>query len=370
LTWSIVNTAGTDFDKFTIDPNTGVLAFISAPSFESPNDVGGQDNDNKYVVDIQVSDGVLTDTQTIEVQVTNVTVNATDDIVRTGSEITVVPEWALLHNDTSSVGNILDITATGSVSDLSDASLGIIPGSVTIINNDADGGSFVYTASDGIETDTATATVETGATPMTGDNDDEILVGTPAAETINGGGGNDILIGGGGADTLIGGNGDDVLVYAPGVSFITGGSNLNANVLAANNRGDILSVSGTVDFTSLPDVFEDIETISMLAKDGSAGNSTITLDVTDVLDLADSAIAAFASSSGFASKQAIRIDGTSGDVVNLGPDPGTWLLATGATGVPNGYTAYSHVTSGLLANTNEDAYLFIQTGITVHGVGT
>jgi hypothetical protein len=205
---------------------------------------------------------------------------------------------------------------------------------------------------------------------MTGDNNDEILVGTSAAETIDGGGGNDILIGGGGADTLIGGNGDDVLVYAPGVSFINGGTSGPVDLRAADNRGDVLSVEGTVDFTSLGDVFQDIETISMLAKDGSNGNSTITLDITDVLDLADSAIAAFASSGGFATKQAIRIDGTSGDVVNLGPDPGTWLLATGATGVPDGYTAYSHVTSGSLANTNEDAYLFIQTGITVHGVGT
>jgi Ca2+-binding RTX toxin-like protein len=296
-------------------------------------------------------------------------VNATDDIVRTGSAITVVPEWALLHNDTSSVGHILDITATGSISDLSDASLGIIPGSVTITNNDADGGSFVYTASDGIETHTATVTVETGVAPMVGDNDDEILVGTSAAETINGGGGNDILIGGGGADTLIGGNGDDVLVYAPGVSSINGGTDGLVDLRAQDNRGDVLSVAGTVDFPSLGDVFQDIETISMLAKDGSNGNSTITLDIAVVLDLADSAIAAFASN-GFASQKAIRIDGTSGDVVNLGPDPGTWLLATGATGVPDGYTAYSHVTSGSLANTNEDAYLFIQTGITVHGVGT
>jgi hypothetical protein len=117
-------------------------------------------------------------------------------------------------------------------------------------------------------------------------------------------------------------------------------------------------------------VFEDIETISMLAKDGSAGNSTITLNITDVLDMAGSGIADFAGSNSFASRSAIRIDGTSGDVVNLGPDPGTWLLATGANGVPNGYTAYSHVTSGSVASANEDAYLFIQTGITVHGVGT
>ena len=294
LTYSIVNTAGTDFNKFTIDPNTGALAFISAPSFESPNDVGGNDNDNKYVVDIQVSDGELTDTQTIEVEVTNVTVNAIDDIVRTGSSITVVPEWAFLHNDISSaVGKILDITVTGSVSDLSDASLGINPGSVTITDNDADGGSFVYTASDGIETDTATVSVEIDVGPMAGDNNDEILVGTSAAETIDGGGGNNILIGGGGADTLIGGTGEDVIVYAAGVSFISGGHG-QVDLRAQDSRGDVLSVEGTVDFTSLGDVFEDIETISMLAKDGSNGNSTITLDITDVLDLADSGFVAFA----------------------------------------------------------------------------
>ena len=210
---------------------------------------------------------------------------------------------------------------------------------------------------------------------MAGEFRDEILVGTSAAETIDGDAGNDILIGGGGADTLIGGVGDDVLVYAAGVSSITGGSNLDFNLLPLGNRGDVLSVSGTVDFTSLDDVFADIETISMLAKDGSAGNSTITLDITDVLDLAVTGKAqpggtAQPDGSIFDSRDAIRIDGTSGDVVNLGPDSGTWLLATGATGVPDGYTAYSHVTSGLVASANEDAYLFIQTGITVNGVGT
>jgi hypothetical protein len=202
---------------------------------------------------------------------------------------------------------------------------------------------------------------------MTGDVGDEILVGTSAAEIIDGGAGNDILIGGGGADTLIGGSGDDLLVYAPGVSSITGGAQLDFNLLPLDNRGDILSVGGTVDFTSLGNVFQDIETISMLAKDGSAGNSTITLNVTDVLDMADSGIAEF--SQDFESRGAIRIDGTAGDVVNLGPDPGTWLQATGVTGVPDGYTAYSHVTAGSVASANEDAYLFVMTGIAVNGVG-
>ena len=61
-------------------------------------------------------------TQSIDGTVTDVTVMATNDLVRTAvngpGSTTVVPEWALLHDDTSSVGKILDITATGSVSDL------------------------------------------------------------------------------------------------------------------------------------------------------------------------------------------------------------------------------------------------------------
>ena len=112
-------------------------------------------------------------TQSIDGTVTDVTVTATNDLVRTAvngpGSTTVVPEWAFLHDDTSAAGKILDITVTGSVSDLSDASLGINPGSVTIVNNDVDGGSFVYTASDGIETDTATVSVEIDAAPMAGE---------------------------------------------------------------------------------------------------------------------------------------------------------------------------------------------------------
>ena len=106
----------------------------------------------------------------------------------------------------------------------------------------------------------------------------------------------------------------------------------------------------------------------MLARDGSAGNSTITLNIADVLDMADSGNAN-PGGDGFGAADALRIDGSAGDVVNLGPDAGTWLLATGATGTPTGYVAYSHVTSGSVASVNEDAYLFVATGVTVNGVG-
>ena len=224
LTYSILTTAGTDFDKFAIDPDTGVLSFITAPDFENPTDVGGTNNNNNYVVDVQVSDGQATDTQTIDVTVTDVGVansDASNDIVRTAASgagsITVVPEWALLYDDLG----LFDVTATGSVSDLTSASLLTNPGSVTIVNNDTDGGSFTYTATGGDESDTAGVSVEIDTGDMSGSGSDEILIGTAAAQTIDGNGGEDILIGGAG-DTLIGGSGDDVIVYAAGLASVNG----------------------------------------------------------------------------------------------------------------------------------------------------
>ncbi|MGE0473425.1 MAG: choice-of-anchor Q domain-containing protein, partial [Nitrospirales bacterium] len=67
LTYSIIG--GADAAKFTIDPATGALRFITPPNIQSPSDVGA---DNVYDVTVQVSDGALTDTQAIAVTVTNV----------------------------------------------------------------------------------------------------------------------------------------------------------------------------------------------------------------------------------------------------------------------------------------------------------
>ena len=46
--------------KFTIDPLTGVLSFIVAPNFKAPNDIGGDNGDNVYEFEIQVTDGQRT----------------------------------------------------------------------------------------------------------------------------------------------------------------------------------------------------------------------------------------------------------------------------------------------------------------------
>ncbi|NKB55076.1 MAG: hypothetical protein GKS00_01960 [Alphaproteobacteria bacterium] len=66
LTYSIEG--GADRLRFTIDENTGALAFIETPDFENPRDTDG---DNVYSVMVQVSDGLRHDRQTITVTVTD-----------------------------------------------------------------------------------------------------------------------------------------------------------------------------------------------------------------------------------------------------------------------------------------------------------
>ncbi len=67
LTYSIVG--GADQALFTINPTTGALTFNTAPNFEAPGDVGGN---NVYDVTVQVTDGNGgTDTQAMAITVTN-----------------------------------------------------------------------------------------------------------------------------------------------------------------------------------------------------------------------------------------------------------------------------------------------------------
>jgi hypothetical protein len=67
LTYAIAG--GADASAFVIDSATGALAFAASPNFAAPTDSG---HDNSYVVQVRASDGVLTDTQTITVNVADV----------------------------------------------------------------------------------------------------------------------------------------------------------------------------------------------------------------------------------------------------------------------------------------------------------
>lgn len=67
VTYSI--SGGADAGLFSINASTGDLRFVTAPNFESPQDVGA---DKAYEVIVTASDGSLTDSQTLTVGVTDV----------------------------------------------------------------------------------------------------------------------------------------------------------------------------------------------------------------------------------------------------------------------------------------------------------
>ena len=67
LTYSIIG--GADLSKFEVNATTGALTFLTAPHFEAPTDA---DHINTYIVQVGVSDGTLSDMQTIIVTVTDV----------------------------------------------------------------------------------------------------------------------------------------------------------------------------------------------------------------------------------------------------------------------------------------------------------
>jgi Ca2+-binding RTX toxin-like protein len=72
VTFSIVG--GADKAKFTIDANSGILSFISAPDYENPTDVGPN---NVYDVIVQASDGTFSSyVQQVAVTVADVFENA------------------------------------------------------------------------------------------------------------------------------------------------------------------------------------------------------------------------------------------------------------------------------------------------------
>jgi hypothetical protein len=66
VTYSI--SGGNDSTRFTINPSTGVVSFITAPNFEAPHDA---DHNNSYMIHVRASDGALYSTQLLFIYVTN-----------------------------------------------------------------------------------------------------------------------------------------------------------------------------------------------------------------------------------------------------------------------------------------------------------
>ena len=68
----IYSISGTDAARFTINATTGALSFKVAPDYEAPTDA---DLNNTYVLQVAVTDGTLSATQALTVQVTNIAEN-------------------------------------------------------------------------------------------------------------------------------------------------------------------------------------------------------------------------------------------------------------------------------------------------------
>ena len=140
-----------------------IQAVTYANTSQNPNPVPGA---SPRVIEVSVYDGQSES----NVATTSVTVNAVNDApdaindsivtnIAGGSPI-VVPEWMLLAND-ADPDSALDITAIGSPNGLGSVSLVTTPGAVTVTHTVVPGGSFIYTASDGTLTDTASVAVTT-----------------------------------------------------------------------------------------------------------------------------------------------------------------------------------------------------------------
>src|SRR4029453_11329222 len=179
-----------------------------------------------------------------------------------------------------------------------------------------------------------------------GDGNDS-LVGGVGNDILIGGDGNDTLDAGTGKDFLFGGGGNDVIILRDSVNFghVDGGLAPSAD-LAGTNRADVLAFNGTLDLTTLAnDRIVGIETISMKDSEGGAGNDKLPLNASDVIGVGTGHFNPTGSldPSGptnfgtLADKNTIKVDGDSGDALDL--NGGGWFSAGAASahGGPTGY---------------------------------
>jgi VCBS repeat-containing protein len=246
---------GTDAAKFTINASTGALAFISAPNFEAPTDSGGN---NVYDVIVKVSDGSLTDTQSIAVTVTDVlnetivggsgndvligangddtfdiSAGGSDSVSAGGGNDTIVAGSAMTSADTIDGGSGSDtLNLSGTYTNLTFGAstmtgvenIVLTAGSdYNLITNNATVLSGLSLAINGAalgagNTLTVNASAESDTTAI------YVLTGGSGNDSLTAGAGNDTLTGGAGNDTLIGGTGNDILTGGAGQDTLTGGA--------------------------------------------------------------------------------------------------------------------------------------------------
>ncbi|MDP2241249.1 MAG: Ig-like domain-containing protein [Burkholderiales bacterium] len=349
---------GADALKFAINASSGVLSFVTPPSFATPTDAGG---DSIYDVTVQVSDGTNTDTQAIAVTVTAVNDNipaftsaATANVVENSTAVLTVTAT----DADPSATQAYSITGGADAAKFAiDASTGVLTFAVAPdfeVPTDS-GTDNIYDVtvqvSDGIHTDTQAIAVTvtdvdeipptlSGSTPA--DNVTAVAVGSNIvltfSENVAAGTGNIVISDG--ADTRTIAVGDAQVVISGNTVTINPTLDLNANTTyyVQIASGVITDVAGN-------------------AYAGIADTTTLNFDTTDTFAAAPSAPDLDAASDfGFSNTDDITnvttptLTGTgaeAGATVTLYDTGGATVLGTG---VADGAGAWSITSSVLLAD--------------------
>jgi VCBS repeat-containing protein len=210
---------GDDAELFVLDGH--ILRFAAAPDFEAPLD---RDGDNIYNVAVAVSDGSLTDKQTLMISVSDALGNTVvgtkkADAIDPGNKIGLLgatDEADLIKgrggkdtidgaggDDTLQGGAKADVLDGGAGFDIADYS-----DKTTSVMLTLNGAHQVRARVGGVSEDKV-SNIEGAIGGRAGDK----LTGDGGANLLNGGGGNDLLSGRKGDDTLTGGKGDDRFVF-------------------------------------------------------------------------------------------------------------------------------------------------------------
>jgi Ca2+-binding RTX toxin-like protein len=247
---------GVDAALFTIDQNTGALAFIDAPDFENPADANGN---NVYEVVVEASDGVNSDAQVLSVTVLDVNEGGGVTIIGSSNNDTISPTQTNPNLRTTAFNDtIFGFAGTDSIdggggADYMEGGADNDTYSVDTFSDDGNSGNddlVIEFTGGGVDFVNASvsyilpAEVEnltlTGTANING-------IGNALANTINGnlfdnvisgGDGNDVLRGHAGSDTLRGENGNDNLYGGNGADFLFGGANID--VLEGGELDDYL----------------------------------------------------------------------------------------------------------------------------------
>ena len=149
-----------------------------------------------------------------------------DDYVVTNQTSILIPDWALLYNDTGPGSGSQAITFVGSAASGDTVTH---PSDVLYTDGNTNGGSFSYTDTYTSGSDTAKVTITrdtSGAIDGTFLN--EILIGGSSADTINGNEGSDIILAGAGNDIIAGDQTDRLLDGGANTDTLNVGANFTS----------------------------------------------------------------------------------------------------------------------------------------------